>query len=376
MIQFKKIPYVRYIPIIIITLVLFRVVNNIENVGDIVNKIFSLLSYFIWGFVIAYLLNPLMVYLENKTKIERNYIIALIYTVFVGLILLTLTLVTPSVIKSAVDIFNNMPTFINKTYTYASDLISSNKYLKQFNITSSLETYLSTITDNISSYFTPGLQLIINKLMGLSSLFMKLLSGIVISVYFLKDKESILLTSKKLTYSIFSTKYAEHLIRIANIINNIFNKYFVGKILDSIIFGVISFIGAIILQIPYPLPISILIGITNMIPYFGNIIGLIPSCIITIFFSPVKTLEFIIFIVTLSTIDGWFISPKILGDRIGLSPLLIILGIAVGGGLFGIVGMFLGVPTVALIKTLLDEYMDKNLKIKGIEISDTKKDTH
>ena len=375
MIQFKKIPYIHYIPIIIITFVLFRIINNIENVGEIVNKVFSLLSYFIWGFVIAYLLNPLMVYLEEKTKIKRNYSIALIYIVFIGIIILIITLIAPSVIKSAVDIFNNMPAYINKAYIYASDLLNNNQLLNKLNISGSLETYLSTISNNISSYFSPGLQLLINNLMGLSSLFIKLSTGIVISVYFLKDKEDIIVTAKKLTYSVFSNKYAEHLIKLASISNNIFKKYFAGKILDSIIFGIISFIGAIFLQIPYPLAISIVIGVTNMIPYFGNIIGLIPSCIIIIFFSPIKTLEFIIFIVTLSTIDGWFISPKILGDKVGINPLLIILGIAVGGGLFGIVGMFLGVPTVALIKTLLVEFINRKLKIKGIEFPQNNKDT-
>ena len=136
--------------------------------------------------------------------------------------------------------------------------------------------------------------------------------------------------------------------------------------IDSIIFGIITLIGFMILKIPYALPFSLLIGVTNMIPYFGNIIGMIPAALITIFFSPMKSVELVLFIITLSTIDGWFISPKIIGDKVGLSPLLIILGIVLGGGLFGIIGMLLGVPTIALIKTLLEDFMNKGAKNKQI----------
>jgi len=367
LIQYKKIPYIELIPIILISFILFRIVNNIENIGSMFHTIFSLLSYFIWGFVIAYLLNPLMVYIERKTKMKRIYSISIIYTLFVGIIILTITLVTPNVIKSAVDLFNNIPQFANKSYTWSTDFLAKNQLLTKYDVTSYLNSYLKTFNKDISTYFAPGLQIIINNLMGLSSFFMKLVSGIVISVYLLLDKESIIFTLEKFIYSILSETASIRVIHFLKIVNITFNKYFVGKMIDSILFGIITFIGFTILNIPYALPFSLLISVTNMIPYFGNIIGMLPAVIITIFFNPIKSIEIILFITTLSNIDGWFITPKIVGDKVGISPLLIILGIVLGGGLFGIIGMLLGVPVIALIKTLLEDFMNKRLKNKQIQ---------
>lgn len=367
MIKYKKIPYIEFVPIIIITFLLYRIVNNIENVGSILHKTSSLLSYFIWGFVIAYLLNPLMVYIERKVKIKRIYSIIIIYTLIVGIMILIITLVTPNIINSAVDLINNVPKFADKSYKWSTIFLSENKLFNKFDITSYLNNYLNTFNKDISTYFAPGLQIIIDNLMGLSSFFMKLMSGIVISIYFLTDKESIIFNVERFIYSILSEPVAISIIDFLKIVNTTFKKYFVGKIIDSIIFGIIAFIGFIILKIPYALPFSLVIGATNMIPYFGNIIGMAPAVLITLFFNPIKSVEIISFIVTMSNIDGWFISPKIIGDKVGLSPLLIILGIVLGGGLFGIIGMLLGVPTIALIKTLLESFMNKQIKNKQIE---------
>ena len=367
MIQYKKIPYIQLIPMIIITFILYRLVNNIENIGSIFYRISSLLSYFIWGFFIAYLLNPLMVYIERETKIKRIYSISIIYTLFIGLIFLIMTLVTPNLIKSAVDLFDNIPEFADKSYKWSISFLSENKLLNKFNITSYLKSYLTTFNKDISTYFAPGLQIIIDNLMGLSSLFIKLLSGIVISVYYLMDKESIIFNIKKFIYSIFSEPHSIDVIQFGKLVNSTFKKYFIGKVIDSIIFGIITFVGFLLLNIPYALPFSLIIGVTNMVPYFGNIIGMIPAAIITLFFSPIKSVELILFIVTLSNIDGWFIQPKIIGDKVGISPLLIILGIVLGGGLFGIVGMLLGVPTIALVKNLLENFMNKKTENKQIE---------
>jgi len=366
LIQYKKIPYIQLIPIIIITLFLYRIVNNIENIGSIFQKISSLLSYFIWGFVIAYLINPFMVYIEKKSKMKRIYSISLIYTLFIGLIILIITLVTPNVIKSVTDLFNNIPQFANESYNWSTNFMSKNNILKKLDVTSYSKNYFSTFNKNISTYFPPGLQIIVDHLMGLSSIFVKLISGIVISIYLLMDKESIIFYLKRFAYSILNETVAYKIVDLGKLINTIFNQYLIEKIIDSIIFCIITFVGLTILKIPYALPFSLIIGVTNMIPYFGIIIAMVPIAIITIFFSPIKSVELVIFIIIISNIDGWFISPKIIGNKVGLSPLLIILGVVLGGGLFGLWGLLLGIPTIALIKTLLEEFMDKKTKINNL----------
>lgn len=362
MIQYKKVPYIRFVPIIIITLVLYRIINNIENIGSIFSRIFSLLSYFIWGFVIAYLINPSMVYIEKKAKINRIYSIALIYTLFVGSIILIVTLVTPNVIKSVTTLFNNIPLLANQSYTWAANFILKNQLISKSDASSYLNNYLTTYNKDISTYFTPGVHILVGNLMGLSSFFMKLMFGIIISVYLLIDKESIIFNTKRVAYSIFEETAVIKILDFGKLVNTIFNKYLIGKIIESTIFFIITFVGFLILRIPYALPFSLLIGVTNMIPYFGIIIAMVPVVIITIFFSPIKSLELVIFIVIISNINGWLISPKIIGDKVGLSPLLIILGIVLGGGLFGILGMLLGIPTIALIITLLEKFIDKRTK--------------
>ncbi|MBU3112159.1 AI-2E family transporter [Clostridium lacusfryxellense] len=365
--KYKKIPYIEFVPIIIITFLLYKIVVNLENIYSMFLNFFSLLSYFIWGFIIAYLLNPLMVYIEKEIKLKRIYSISIIYTLFIGIILLIVILVTPNVIKSAVDLFNNIPHFANSAYNWSTNYLNQSELMNKYNISSYFENYLKTFNKDISTYFTPGLQIIIDNLMGISSMFIKLMSGIVISIYLLFDKEAIIHNLKKFIYCIINEKASINVIHFLGIVNTTFKKYFVGKMIDSIIFGIITFIGFIILKIPYALPFSLVIGVTNMIPYFGNIIGMIPAVIITIFFNPIKSVEIVLFITTLSNIDGWFISPKIIGDKVGISPLLIILGIVLGGGLFGIVGMLLGVPVIALIKNLLEDFMDKSIKNKQID---------
>jgi predicted PurR-regulated permease PerM len=367
LIKFNKIPFIQFVPIIIITFLLSRIINNIENIGLVFDKVYSLLVFFIWGFVIAYLLNPLMVYIEKNTKMKRIYSIGIIYTLFIGIMVLIATLVTPSLIKSVADLFNNIPNFVDKLYKWSTNLLSENQLLNKFNVASYIEKYLATFNKDVSTYFTPGLQLLIDNLMGLSSLFIKLMTGIVISIYLLLDKESIIFNIKKLIYSFLSETASIKLVNFGKVVHTTFNHYFIGKIIDSIIFGSITFIGFMLLKIPYALPFSLFIGVTNMIPYFGSIIGMAPAVIITLFFSPIKSLEIIIFVVCLSNIDGWFISPKIIGDKVGISPLLILLGLVLGGGLFGIVGMLIGVPIIALIKILLEDFMDERTKNKQIQ---------
>lgn len=367
MIEYKKIPHINLIPIIIITFLLYRLVNNIEYIGALFHRISSLLIYFIWGFVIAYLLNPLMVYIEKKTKMKRVYSISVIYTVLIGIIILLITLVTPSVIKSVIDLFNNLPQFVDKTYNWSVTFLSKNEILSKLDLSSYLEDYIINFNKDISTYFAPGLQIIIDNIMVLSSFFIKLLSGIVISIYFLADKESIIFNFKRFIYAFLSETLSIKLVNFGKIAHTTISKYFVGKIITSVIFGTITFLGFVILKIPYALPFSLFIGVTNMIPYFGNIIGMLPAVLITLFFSPIKSAEIVVFITTLSNIDGWFISPKIIGDKVGLSPVLIILGLVLGGGLFGIWGMLLGIPAIALINNLLDDFVDKRIVNKEIE---------
>lgn len=358
--KYEKIPFIKYVPIIIITFVLYRVVNNIENVGGIISKIFSLMSFFIWGFSIAYLLNPLMVYLEKKLKLRRNITLLIVYVFFIGLIVLICIWLVPILVKNLFDIINNMPEYISKLQGWITDFVINNKFMHKNQVSSYFNNSINNILKNANSYLGKGLSIIFGNLVDISNIAIKIATGIVISIYFLMDKENILSNIKKLIIILIGTERTDKVTAFGNEVNDIFKRFVIGKLIDSIVVGVICFIVLVLLDIPFAPFISIIVGVTNMIPYFGGFIGMAPAVLITLFTSPIKAVEVVVFLLVLGEIDGLFIGPKIIGEKIGLNPLWIILGITVGGGFYGVIGMFLGVPIMAVIKTLLMDFMKKN----------------
>jgi len=364
--KYEKIPYFRLIPIILISIILFRFVNNIENIAGFIGRLLALISYFVWGFSIAYLLNPIMTYIERKTKLSRGFSLVIIYTTFLGIIALVITLVMPILVKNIFDLIGKMPDFITKAEQWITGVTGGNDFLSKHNVAVYIEDNLNTLVKNANTYFGMGLKIIVTHLINISSLLIKFLTGIVISIYLLKDKEVFILNIKKFMFITLGEKKAMVAVDFGNKVNIIFKQFVVGKFIDSTIVGVLCFAALMFLKVPFAILISIIIGITNMIPYFGNVIGMVPACIITLFYSPIKSIEVAVVILVLQQLDGWFIGPKILGDKVGLNPLWIILGIAIGGGLYGVVGMFLGVPAIAVVKTILEDFVDK--RVKNIDI--------
>jgi predicted PurR-regulated permease PerM len=204
------------------------------------------------------------------------------------------------------------------------------------------------------------LSILFGNLVNISNIFIKIATGIVISIYFLKDKENIISNIKKMLIILIGEERTEKTTSFGCKVNDIFKRFVIGKLIDSIVVGVICFIVMMLLNIPFAPFISIIVGVTNMIPYFGGFIGMGPAVLITLFASPIKAIEVIIFLLILGEVDGLFIGPKIIGEKIGLNPIWIILGITLGGGFYGVIGMFLGVPVMAVFKTLLQEFMHKN----------------
>lgn len=360
--NYGKIPYIRFLPIILITLILVRVVNNVENVGEMISRFFSLISYFVWGFSIAYLLNPLMMYIEERTKIKRFGSLMVVYIFFIGLLALIGILVFPIIIKNLLDLINNLPYYIDKLQRWSEDFFTNNQYFNQTTIASYFNDNLNGIIKNANNYLGTGLNLLFSNLVNLSNLMIKIATGLVISIYLLKDKEYLITNIKKLFVALFGSGKAVVTFEFGSKVNSIFKHFVIGKLIDSVIVGLICFIALVLLRIPFAVIISIIVGVTNMIPYFGGYIGMAPAFVITMFASPVKALEVVVLLLVLGEIDGLFIGPKIIGEKIGLNPLWIILGITLGGGFYGVIGMFLGVPFMAVVKILLQELMKRKLK--------------
>ncbi|WP_438618071.1 AI-2E family transporter [Paraclostridium sp.] len=254
---------------------------------------------------------------------------------------------------------NNIDMFLNKYLSNVSVLD---------NIIPILQKNLDSILNNIVNILSNISSDLFIYILSITSLFFNLLMGFILSIYILYDKEHIILSFKKLLYALVSKKRALEIIEFFNISNKIFYHYIIGQLINSIIIGILAFIGfKFIIHIKSSLFLSFIVSITNMIPYFGPFIGAVLPILMTLVYSPIKSLWVAFFILILQQIDGNILGPKIMGDCVGLSPLWIICAVLIGGSLFGFIGVFLSVPIAAIIKIYIDKYIDKNSNTKDSE---------
>ncbi len=368
----RKIPYIKFLPIIAISLILFKVINNTGALLDGIKYVFSLLSYLIWGFAIAYFLNPVMVFIEKKLKVRRLISICIIYFLIAVILFVSVIFITPRLVENVKQLVDNMPVYIENTEVWVDKAVNELKRFDKYNMEEFIEQKANKLLDKTGEFFDSSINFLFKKTMDITSTLFKFFFGLLIAIYFLNDKEKLLRYIKKLVYAIFDKKAAYMLISTGKKVNFVFSKFILGKTIDSLIIGGICFLFLTIFRMPFPLLISLIVGITNMLPYVGPFIGAIPSIIITLFVSPIKAVWIAIFILVLQQFDGWYLGPKIIGDQVGISPLLIITAITIGGGLYRIVGIFIAVPLFALVKMFLDEYVEKQLQERNIEIDEMK----
>ncbi len=236
--------------------------------------------------------------------------------------------------------------------------------------------FMEYIKNNLGSRLLDQGEIVVPYVYEMSSsiaaVFYNILMGLVISIYMILDGRNLINHLKRGVFAIVPKEKSESVWATMRECNHIFNGFLFGKAIDSLIIGIICLIAMSILKLPFALFMSLIVCITNMIPYFGPIIGAIPGVIIYLFISPKLSLIFAIMILILQQFDGLYLGPKILGDLTGIKPLWVIFGITVGGAYFGFVGMFLGVPTVAVIMYLLNLFVEKKLHKKGIELFNSK----
>jgi len=343
----------------------------------------EVLSSVMIAIFIAYVLNPgvrwfeINVYnkidiIKSTRKLPRVLSILTIYLFLLGLITMVIVFVAPQIGTSIAEISRRVPEYIN----YTVDIVDewSNRWSNEldaanniYNITEHIEKNINEIFTKISGLLDYILNNLIMGIMNITSGIFNFIMGIIISFYLLGDKESFKKGAERILRAIFHEKTAYKIKDLAREADTIFGKFVVGKFMDSFIISIICFLGLSILKIRYALLISVIIGITNMIPYFGPFIGAVPAVIITFFDNPINALWLIGFIFLLQQFDGLYLGPKILGDSVGLSPFWIIFSIVLGGGLYGVLGMFLGVPVIAIVITFANRLIDWQIKRKNIE---------
>ena len=367
-----------YVFIVACSIIIFYL--GISQLGVVLSKIhgaIGILQPFIIGFSMAYLLNFILKFYEKKIfensnikklklkqKTKRSFGILFTYATALVVVFLFIKFVLPQVVDSISGLINDIPSYINETNKFIDGTLAKlnidQQYLRIINENfNDLVNYIIKVATNF-------LPLLGGMLTTVASSIWNIILGIIVSIYLLIDKEKFCALIKKITYAIFPKSASEKILEVSYMSNSIFGKFLIGKIVDSAIIGVLTFFILALCKMPYAILVSVIVGITNIIPFFGPFIGAVPSFIIILFISPVKALWFLVIIFIIQQLDGNIIGPKILGDSIGISALWILFSILVAGKFLGLIGMVIGVPLFAVIYAIVKEIIEGKLKKKNM----------
>ena len=369
--------------VIAAAIVFYLALSYLSVLGAGIKRLFGILGPFVWGLVLSYLLNPLTRGIERHlfqplakrlykgkraAKAEgfaRGMAVLASEIVMLAVIVALFYLILPQLYSSIVMIVDNSPIYIANLTKWVEQTLQDFPELETY-ISDALQSINTNVMDWARTTLLPGLGSMVSNLTAGLAYVVKgvynLIIGIIVSVYILSNMERFIAGVRRLTYSLFGIETAEKIRDGLAFTDKTFMGFINGKLLDSAIIGLICYIVCAILNMPYALLVSVIVGVTNIIPFFGPFIGAVPSALIILMVDPMKTLIFVIFIIVLQQIDGNLIGPKILGSSIGINGFWVMFSIILGAGLFGLWGMLLGVPVFVLIYTLIDGAVVKKLK--------------
>jgi len=361
-----------------ILIVLFYVLlNNLNTVSGVIGMIISAVSPFLIGLLFTFIMLPLRRLVENRllkdsrldAKAKRTIsVLAAMITFILGITVFFVILI-PQLADSIKVFMDSIGGYIRTIQGLISNLNDYNPEVADY-----LEKLVSTAGTTLSDWLAGaqgGMSRILNYGLGVARSVMNCFIGLIIAMYLLYDDERFKRQVKMVLFGYLNEKQASDILHLLRLIKETFNRFIFGKFIDSLIIGIICYVGCAVLRIPYAPLIAVVVGLTNMIPVFGPFIGAVPSIFILLIISPLKALEFGIFILVLQQLDGNLIGPYILGDAVGLPTLWVMFAIIVGGALFGVIGMFIGVPVFSVIFELTKERVGNNLSARKIDV-DTK----
>lgn len=377
-----------------VCLLLVALVFKYNTFINYASKIISVLSPVIWGICIAYILNPFMIFCERHYKkwlckkkdcssLTRSLAITTSMILFLGALTALIVAIIPEIKDTITDFFRMLPVYLNNLQNYLNNIINNliewkPELAQRFDFefdniqdvilaaAESLEPMFNDIFNGGSDFITKITDSAWAFVMGLKDCIL----GFFVSVYLLYNKETYLAQMTKIIHVVFSERKRKIILKIASKTNETFIHYFTGMAVDSLAIGIISFFALNIMGLSsFAVLVSIILGVTNMIPVFGPIIGAVPSAFLILLTSPQKTIIFIIFILILQQIDGNIIAPKIIGNTLGLSPFWIMFAIFLGGGLFGFAGIIVFVPVFAVVYSIIKEVIENGLRKKELPVS-------
>lgn len=364
----------KYFDIFILTLIViitYKVIDDYKYFFGIIKNLISIISPFIYALVCAYILNPIVNLFEKRLKFSRAVSILMTYCILGALIFIALFFAIPSLIDSIVNMSAEIPEYIEKMQKW-SDTVFKNYNLNDLIKEDALIEKVDMVFKQMSNFTLMLLQNSISSVFSITANLVKLLLGFLVSIYVLMDKEKLLSNAKTIIYMIFKEKNGNNILNLLKTYHKMIGRYIGIKAIDSLIIALIALVGLFIIDAPYAIFISVVVGITNMIPYFGPLIGEIVGALITVFVSPIKAIIVFILLLAIQQFDAWYLDPKLIGKKVGVSPLGIIVAVIVGGGLFGTIGMLLASPTMATINIYYSR-MISNFKNKNSQIFSKKK---
>ncbi len=372
--------------VVVFSILANQVLHQLPLLTVGLKKFLSCVRPVVYGLVFAYILNPLLNLVERlictvvkkkNSRIRRHVRgagVIIVWGLTILLLAVLVKMVVPELISSVQGVITNMPGYVNKLTAWVSQILKDNPEIRTRLITQirSIYSNFNSIIDGLSGII-PDISELVG---GLSSSVFNAVSavfqfvvGIIVSIYVMTSKEKFSAQAKKLLYSLFPINRVNSIMELVRSADEKFGGFFIGKIIDSIIIGILCFILLSIFKIPYAVLVGCIVGITNIIPFFGPFIGAIPSALLILLASPVKCLYFIIIIIVLQQFDGNILGPKILSTSIGLSSFWVMFSILVFGGMFGFWGLLCSVPLFAVIYDLVSVHVNRKLKSKNLPTS-------
>ena len=360
-------------------IILYFILLNIKSLISTFGNIFGILSPFIVAFALSFILNLPMMFFENRVfkfldkekssfvrNLKRPLSILATFISVIGLIIALAFFVIPQLASSLSTLLDAVPDYIKSFEGLINHYISSTELLD--NVYTTLLNTWKELLKFFANFLSTSLTGILSTTVSITSGIFNFVLSLVLTIYMLASKETLIYQIKKFLYAFTPKGFADNSIRIGRLSNVTFSKFITGQCLEAFILGSLCFVGMTIFSMPYALLVSVLIGVTALIPVFGAFIGTIPAVFLILIIDPIKALWFIVFILCLQQFEGNVIYPKVVGNSVGLSAIWVMLAMLVGGSTLGLIGMLIGIPTFSVIYQLIKEQTNKRLIKKDIKI--------